>query len=390
MPLKLNSQDRKLMIGAGGVFVLLVVLSVVFSSNQGSKSEVPTTYSSGSGGAKAAYLLLQESGYDVRRWEQPLTDLPDTPRATLVLADPMQAPNREERARLKKFVSDGGLVIATGVYAPVYLSRFGSSQDPLGSMAWKKLTASSPAAITRDAPEITLAPQAFWDSSPQVLPLYGDSEHTRVVKYRLGKGEVIWWAGPTPLTNAGLKAPGNLEFFLACLREGGTTILWDEYIHGYRQTISQSAVHSPVLWIFLQLALISLAVLFTFSRRNGPIFAPVTQSRLSPLEFVETLGSLYQRAGASSVAVDVTYQRFRYWLTRRLGMASNASVADLRAAMHARMLVSDERLGYILAECESARYNPSLPPADALRLVQELDDYAAELKLFRSPRKEKA
>jgi hypothetical protein len=210
------------------------------------------------------------------------------------------------------------------------------------------------------------------------------------VKFRSGKGEVIWWASATPLTNVGLNEPGNLEFFLACLREGGTTIFWDEYVHGYRQTISESAVHSPVLWIFLQLGLISLAVLLTFSRRNGPVFAPVTPSRLSPLEFVETLGSLYQRAGAASVAVDVTYQRFRYWLTRRLGMASNASIADLTAALRARLLFSDERLGHTLAECESARYNPSLPPEEALRLVQELDDYAAELKLFRSYRKEKA
>ena len=132
----------------------------------------------------------------------------------------------------------------------------------------------------------------------------------RVVKYLYGKGEVIWWASATPLTNAGLKESGNLDFFLACLGEGRPQVLWDEYIHGYSETQTGSVTHSPVLWIFLQLGLVSLAILATYSRRNGPIFPLVTQSRLSPLEFVQTLGGLYKHANASSVAVDISTSVF--------------------------------------------------------------------------------
>ena len=107
MPMKLAAKDKKLMAGAGVVFVLLVVVAAIFSSNQGSKAEMPTTYSSGSGGAKAAYLLLQESGYASRRWEQPLTELPDPAGKTLILANPLESPTRAERTRLRKFVTDG-------------------------------------------------------------------------------------------------------------------------------------------------------------------------------------------------------------------------------------------------------------------------------------------
>ncbi|HSS99030.1 MAG TPA: hypothetical protein VLK33_18470, partial [Terriglobales bacterium] len=198
------------------------------------------------------------------------------------------------------------------------------------------------------------------------------------------------WASSSPLSNAGLKESGNLDFFLACLGDNKTQVLWDEYIHGYSESDARSVVHTPVFWIFLQLGLVGLAVLATFSRRNGPIFPLVTQSRLSPLEFVQTLGGLYKHAKASSVAVDISYQRFRYWLTRRLGMASNASLDDLRAALSDRMQFSEEEtLFTTLAECESARYNPALPSGDALRMVQALDDYAVKLKLFRVARKEK-
>ena len=54
MPVKLNRSDRKLLVGAGIVFILLVVGTLLFSSGQGTKAEVPTTYSSASGGAIGA------------------------------------------------------------------------------------------------------------------------------------------------------------------------------------------------------------------------------------------------------------------------------------------------------------------------------------------------
>lgn len=127
----------------------------------------------------------------------------------------------------------------------------------------------------------------------------------------------------------------------------------------------------------------------TFSRRSGPIFQPVADVRLSPLEFVHTLGGLYERAGAGSVAVDVTYQRFRYWLTRRLGMAGNASADDLRRAVQQRSILDDERFATTLHECEAARYDPGLQPERALLLVRELHEYAAKLKLFPVPRNDK-
>ncbi len=98
-------------------------------------------------------------------------------------------------------------------------------------------------------------------------------------------------------------------------------ILCDEYIHGYRQTLAASIAHSPVKWLFLQLVLLAVAVVLTFSRRSGPTSVPTPAVRLSSLEFVQTLGGLYQRAGTASVVVDICYRRFRYWLTRRLGVA---------------------------------------------------------------------
>src|SRR5690349_5988516 len=369
MPLKIDPRDRKLLLGAGIVFILLIVGVAFFGGEPGEKVDVPSSYSTASGGAKAAYLVLTESGYKVQRWERRLGDLPKG--STLVLADPQEAPTRDEREALRNFLWDGGRILATGMFAGTFLPENESVPDMLLAMTWKKVSAVAPSAITRAAPQITMAPQARWPSYSPAYALYGDGDEVVVVKYPYGRGEVLWWAAATPLTNAGLKEPGNLEFLLACLGDTKAPILWDEYIHGYRETLGSSVGHSPVKWLLLQLGLLGLAVLATFSRRSGPVFAPVTDIRLSPLEFVQTLGGLYENAGTASVAVDICYQRFRYWLTRRLGVGNNIRINDLESAVRDRWAPKDDHFGAILRRCESAKADPYLGEAEALHLVQE-------------------
>jgi len=107
------------------------------------------------------------------------------------------------------------------------------------------------------------------------------------------------------------------------------------------------------------------------------------------MEFVETLGSLYAQAGSASIAVDIGYRRFRYWLARRLGMPGNASAEQLALASGYHWNVGDRFL-LTLKSCEAVTPNSSLKPEDALRLLQELDEYAIQMNLFQATRKEKS
>jgi hypothetical protein len=390
LPIQLSPSDRKLFMIAGGVFLLMVVAALMLAKGPDSAEEIPTTYSVGSGGAKAAYLLLKDSEHGVERWEQSPNELPEGAGVTLILAEPSDAPTSEERNKLRQFVESGGHMIAAGPFVGLFLPESGIVPDPLSGMTWKKLFARSPSSITRAAPEITLAPQAYWRSESFAVPLYGDGDKPMVVKYALGRGEVLWWASATPLTNAGIKESGNLDFFLACIgSEPQTRILWDEYFHGHRRSLTASIKHSPVKWIFVQFALFAVGFLLTYSRRSGPISIPAKEVRLSPLEFVRTLGSLYKQANAASVAVDISYRRFLYWLTRRLGLASNASVDELERAIRERWGFQDANFNATLQACESAPYDSTIKPNTALHLVRTLDDYATQLKLFPTSSKEK-
>ena len=383
MPVKLDVGDRRTLLVAAGVFLLLVIVTLLVAPTQGVKSELPTTYSSASGGAKAAYLLLKESGFRVDRWERAPSDLRDPAGTTLVLAEPAGVPGGRDAAALREFVAGGGRVIATGIFAASFLPEAAIIPRPW-MITWQRVSALSPARPTRVAPSITLVPQAYWTEDTRATPLYGDGEHIVAVQYAYGKGEVLWWASATPLTNAALREPGNLEFFLTCVgAKAERRILWDEFFHGFRRSARRSIAQSPLAWLAAQTAVLIVALLLTFSRRSGPVLAPPGEVRLSPLEFVQTLGGLYQRAGAASVAVDVCHQRFRYWLTRRLGMAANTPAEELARAVGERWRFTDDQLAPTLRACEGARDKVHLSPKEALRLVRALYRYAAALRVFR-------
>ena len=169
---------------------------------------------------RAIAMLLLAAHYPVTRWEQSPRELPRDPHATLILAEPERASTIEERAALAQFIERGGRVIATGASGAFFLPEHRVAPDPIAGITWKRIPSRSPSSITRAAPEITLGPQSYWDAGDSTLPLYGDDDdraRVRVVKADIGQGEMIWWASATPLTNAGVREPGNLEFVLACL-----------------------------------------------------------------------------------------------------------------------------------------------------------------------------
>ena len=77
MPAFLDSRDLRFLIGAG--VVLVVLLGVTYAVGPAPAQQslgYPSSYTSEWGGAKAAFLLLQDEGYQVERWEKSPEDLP--------------------------------------------------------------------------------------------------------------------------------------------------------------------------------------------------------------------------------------------------------------------------------------------------------------------------
>lgn len=381
MPTRISPGDRKVLLLAGMTFLILIVLGFLLAPTNIETGEA-TTYSSASEGAKAAYLLLQQSGYQAERWLYPFTSLTPDQHTVLIIADPGLIPDEKQKAALERFVSGGGRIITDGIMGASFLPEDFSQYNLTPRKPWSQFKALVPSAITRAASTITLAPVARW-SGPSAIPLYGKQQEIVVIRYAHGQGDVIWLASATPLTNAGIQEKGNLEFLLAAIGDRQQTrVLFDEYVHGYGEQDSHRTKHPLVTALLLQSILLALAALFTFSRRSGPLRPIPAEPRLAPLEFVETLGGLYQRARAASVAVDIYYQHFQFLMTRRFGLHRNATPEELGRAARERGNVRTDAFVEILQAARSARYQPDLPQKRALEIVRSLYGYAVRLRLF--------
>ncbi len=138
MPLNIAPSDKRFLIWAG-IVVTVLIIAVALLSDEEEESGVPTTYSSQSSGARAAYLLLKETGHHVERWEESPLQLPKAPeKTTLVLAQPSILPDKEEVAALQAFVSRGGRVLITGSLARSFLPGREIEVEPLRSPEWKE------------------------------------------------------------------------------------------------------------------------------------------------------------------------------------------------------------------------------------------------------------
>jgi len=392
MPIALEKSDRRLLFWTGLIVLLIIAALAWQSGGQENDSGVPSTYSPASSGAKAAFLLLDEAGYNAERWERPPADLPADSRSTvLVLAAPSNFPSAEERHELERFLRAGGKILATGSRSPWFVPDAKAEAAPVVSPEFLDFEPRNLTALTR-AGKIQMSPGAHWDSaSVKYLVHYADGDRPIVVSYKVGRGEVIWWASSVPLNNAGISKAGNLALLLNSLGDAKEThVLWDEYFHGYRRTLGSYFSEAPVLLGLAQCGVVLLALFFTYSRRNGPIRALYEPTRLSPLEFVYTLGNLYRRARATQTALDVPYARFRSSAIRQLGLRADISAKELARSIRTRLGYKDEGLEKTLEQIEASKYGPELTEAQALDLVQQLSRHAYNLKFITSEEQETA
>src|SRR5215470_1571809 len=96
---------------------LMIVLSAIlaFVAPPNASNQRGSSFSAGGSGAKAAFLLLKQLGYNVERSFEPIYALKVEPAGTvLVLASPIRRASRQDLRALKDFIEGGGVVFTTG------------------------------------------------------------------------------------------------------------------------------------------------------------------------------------------------------------------------------------------------------------------------------------
>ncbi|HEX4066547.1 MAG TPA: DUF4350 domain-containing protein [Acidobacteriaceae bacterium] len=379
--------DWRFLLGFTAVVLGLIVVTGILAPDREDRNPVPTTWNSGAAGAKAAWLLLAQLGYNEVRWERPESELSsiDAAHATLVLAEPSPSltafSDKTRKQPFIDFLHRGGRILATGSLSAILLPDAAVSTSDRLYTELCFTTPDGPGSLA-SAGEVEMAARVRWnrnDPSVRVEQLCGSDPV--VVSYAVGRGQIIWWASATPLTNRGLHNDGNLRLLLASVGATDRTVYFDEYLHGINASPWTTTRGTPLTGILIQIGCIAALLLFSFARGSGPHRALVQPPRASPLEFVESMGALYAKAGVGSVAVAAAQRRFSAFLSTQAGIPAEtlrSGPAAIAAAVQVRLNCDTTALAADLEAAQQALYEPP-SAATALVLVRRLDQHIANL-----------
>ena len=355
-----------------GLLLLMTFGAWINSDNRDQDDGHPSSYSVQRHGAKAAYLLLQQSAYPVERWEKSPAELPaDATDVMLVLAGPESYPRPEEYGSIIRFLVRGGRVLLAGA-TPDHFVPQSSAEVGDGRFGLQECKPAAPTHLTRGG-SISQDGDLVWNRSGSSAIVHFNDEDAKpvVISYPVGRGQVIWWASALPLRNDGIRDRGNLDLLLNSVGDS-KRILWDEYFH-HQHTFDSAHHDNPAkTWALGQLAFFAVLVVLTFSRRSGPVVPLATEPRLSPLEFVETLGNVFQRARGTQVAVEIALNRFQQMVVRRLGTRRTSTPAEMVQAMSQHGLRLPPEVAALVSRSDDAAVNTELSEKQALEYVRAL------------------
>ena len=265
-----------------------------------------------------------------------------------------------------------------GAVTPASLRR---SQSPQVKAFPPSRPVLSPAACRRSRCSAT---NRWVDSDGNQVPLYGDRDAPVVVTWQLEKGRILWWAAPTPFTNSGITRPGNLAFLLNCVQAarpgaapGKTTILWDEYFHGYRGSLWDYFQETPVPWAIFQIALDRLV-------RISGVWPAKRSALRARHRFPAFAAGICRHAGRSCIAARRPARRRFAWLTTVFARSSpggwpwppSISNMQLDAAVRERLGWKQPGLFDTLQRAEKGSRTRAISPARTrLKIVQALEHY---------------
>jgi hypothetical protein len=376
--------DRRVVLWlAAAMLVLIVGVSVLAPSSEQDDPR-PTTYNAGPNGAKAAFLMLEAIGRESLRWERPLKELDQVPaeRTTLVLAMPAYDATETDEiaAAVKRFLERGGRVLTTGAEGALLLPGGKAGPPSFFEMMCRTTPGDGPLAA---AGKVWMVNAATWtgkDTKVEVAHRCG--KDPVVVSMKVGSGEAVWWSSPTPLTNAGVKRDSDLQLLLLSLGEG-RSVVWDESLHQEMPGLWSKARGLPLTWLVLQVILVALLLMLSFSRRNGPLRAPVMVPRSSPTEFAASMGDLYEKAKATGAATEAARRKLVRVMLREAGVpqaAIEGGPAEVVRALHERLGGDWRVVGEHLEQARKAA-GEDVGFRDALVLAKGLGEDAKRIRV---------
>ncbi|MGQ9897327.1 MAG: DUF4350 domain-containing protein [Acidobacteriota bacterium] len=371
-----------------------------------------STHSSRPYGTLGAYLLLQESGVQVSRWEQDYRALADRQDVRVVIfVEPRTKPKGRQLRALAEWIGRGGTFIVFERSWSLQLgpqkifpgsrlppedieSAFGQASvqrvvpwQPGGAfqgVTWLGFSFTAKTVMLRPAPLPDTADNLpFQFQMAAFVPLAGVKETPAIAEASYGAGRIIYVGDPFVIANQGLGKGNNARFLLNLVRlathHATGQVVFDDYHHGYRTTnggllgLLGYFRGTPIPWMVWHIVALGVLAAYTLGRRFGrPVRLPITP-RTNALEFVAAMAQIQKAAASRDLAVENLYRRFHRRLCHYTGLPTTTPLKELCFA-------ASERSGYPVSEwravterCQSViEGKASIGDAELLRLAQRL------------------
>lgn len=359
--------------------ILLILVAALFGRNEdpgspGLAAPAGSSLNQGPDGLSAIYQVLAEEGL-ARRWQRP-PGLLAPPVDVLVLWNPEEVP-AADWADLLTWVSQGRrLVVAAGNGAIGDLpGRSGGQGDGRAvSAAAGPETAGVGAVETGGLLHETL-------DRPLLVHLATADGRSVLVSWPEGQGRVYWSADLEWLTNARIAQADNLQLALGVLTPPpGGQVAFDEYHHGFAAVERwYQVLRGPLLLLLAQAALALAAMYWAYGVRFGsPRALPAGPPRAA-VEYVQSMGLLYQRARARPAVLAALHGSLRRELGRLLGNSRGLAHDELaRRAAAAAGVPAGEIMDALDRTSPEARPQPA--EAELLLLGRRVEELRRRMR----------
>ncbi|MBI4470708.1 MAG: DUF4350 domain-containing protein [Acidobacteria bacterium] len=375
------------------IAVLVIGLNLLFLSEAANLEEDElsgdrSSYSSRAYGTKAFFTLLNRSGVQAVRWEDPLTGVSGRrDLSALFSIEPLSEWSEQESAAVAEWVRQGGRLVLIGrpLRWPFPIDSIHLEAKP---RRWSVPRILFPSRLTSGLRNVQLTKHAValeLEGGPAIAQI-GDTGGVLLLDMRYGDGEIILLGEPYLVANNGISSADNLILarnLVSGLRPG--LIAFDEYHHGYSspgagQAGSTQAIlglwryvaRTPARFVVVQVALITILGLYSASRRFGRTRPGKRTDRASSHEYISSFAQLLEGMRARSLALDHIYRGLLASARRTTGARGDVLLPENLELMSRRFGVPLDRLRTLFRDCEQALQDDRMTDAQLMYLVAEV------------------
>jgi hypothetical protein len=299
-------------LAANGVLVLLALVAVLTSRSERPSYDSYASTDYDAWGYRAWAALLEREGIATARFVLRPIELDDR-IDTLVSAQPVPqltdpaARTAADVAALAAWVRRGGRLVYAGRNAALKAAETGALALPffLPDVGARGRLGGPDAALVSSVAALGTDRMLLVEHAG--VPLLFDGNGDIVVRYPLGRGEIVAVSDALPFANANLARADNarLAYLLARPRWPGGLVAFDDGIHG--ALIDRPWYRALPIPLRVGLALGAVALLLGLigsSLRTGPALPLEPPREPSSAEFLAALAALHERIGARTQARD--------------------------------------------------------------------------------------